>query len=397
MSTSANLPRLLADVVARGDLVIPPYPAAALRLRRIVERDDFGLAEVADAAAADPALAAALLRVANSALYQSQGPVITTLGRAVHRLGARSVAAIATAAAVGSGATAPGPLIDVKYRVWRRSVTCALACQRFADRNVVDPDEAFLAGLLHGFGRCVAVACLERLLPSLPQKSMSLIEWMEAAEPHRAELARAVARQWQLPEPLLNAVGTDDAPNKPLATLIALGERLAAAVEHGRSMDAIVADLRGEVEPRALQTFIEGLPSAIEALAQPPEPSKRPRAPSAVTKPETALPGELRASGIEVFDVRSRREPLKLVAVAVGPDGVVVQSQKPMQESCVVRLAFGSGGQTVEGWFNVALCLPERTHFRVECQPFAPTRELRQFLTDVAAKSPPLRARGKAS
>lgn len=393
MPSSPQLPRLLADLVTRGDLVIPPYPAAALRLRRIVESETFSLSEVADAASADPALAAALLRVANSPLYAASGTVITTLGRAVHRLGARSVAAIATAAAVGSNAMAPGPLIEVKFRVWRRSVTCALACQRFADKASVDPDEAFLAGLLHGFGRCVAVACLERVLPSLPQKEMTLLEWMQAAEPHRGELARTVAKQWDLPEPLVHAVaGEGNGSSQPLGILVAFADRIASGLERGLSCDQLAEDCG--IAPNArrnLETFVETLPSAIEALAQPPEPPKRPKgAPSPVAKPATALGADLRAAPIEVFDLRVLRDPIRLTPVAMTPDGLVVMSQKPMQESTVVRFSLGSNGETIEGWFAVLLCLPERNGFRIEVQPFAATREMKKFLTDNATRAAPL-------
>jgi HD-like signal output (HDOD) protein len=384
---------MLADLVARGDLVIPPYPAAALRLRRIVETDNFGLSEVADAASADPALAAALLRVANSALYQSSGgAVVTTLGRAVHRLGARSVAAIATAAAVSATANAPGPLIDVKYRVWRHSVTCALACQRFADRATVDPDEAFLAGLLHGFGRSVAVACLERVLPSLPQKQMSLLEWMQAAEPHRGELARAVAKQWQLPEPLVQAVAGENAStSQPMSALVAFADRLAAAIDRGLSSDEIAEECR--VQPnasRSIESFLESLPSAIEALAQAPPASKRPKGPGAVTRPATALHGDLRAGAIEVSDLRVLRDPIPVPLLAISAEGLAIHSQKPMQESCIVRLGLRAGTEKLDGWFAVLLCVPEHNHFRVELQPFAATREMRKFLTEQSAKSPPL-------
>lgn len=391
MAVQAVLPRLLSELVARADLVVPPYPAAALRLRRIVETENFALADVAEAASTDPALAAALLRVANSPLYAGSGTVITSLGRAVHRLGARSVSAIATAAAIGSTAMAAGPLIDVKYRVWRRSVTCALSCQRLADRKTLDPDEAFLAGLLYGFGRCVAVACLERVLPSLPQQTMSLLEWMQAAEPYRAELARSVAIQWQLPEPLANVIvgePSGGAPN-PMRNLVLLGERIAGAVEQGHSPDQIAAEAGvAPSQRRELDSFLQGLPGALDALIQAPEPSsRRPRAPSAVTKPSTALSGEVRPVSLVVFDLRVRREPARLAAVAVSVDGLVLESPRPMQESCVARLAVGEGPLAIEGWFSVVLCVPQHGHFRIEVQPFAPSRELRQFLADHVAKA----------
>lgn len=380
---AAELPRLLSELVSRGDLIVPPYPAVALRLRRLVETEDFSLSEVAEAASADSALAAALLRVANSSLYGPSPAPITNLARAVHRLGARAVASIATAATIGAGAVAAGPLIDVKYKVWHRSVTCALVCQRFADRELVDPDEAFLAGLLHGFGRSVAVACLERVLPSLAQKKLSLAEWMQAAEPFRGELARRVAEQWQLPEALIRvAVGdpTDQSPG-PMSALVALGESIAQAIESGYSAERIAEGAAALLERRALEAFLEGLPSAIDALVQPPGPSHRPKA-SAVSAPLSALTGSLRPVSLPVMDVRNRREPIRLAAIALSVDGIVLLAPRPMQPSCVARLSLGEGPSAIEGWYTVVLCAPQGVQFRVELQPFAPSHETRQFLRD---------------
>jgi HD-like signal output (HDOD) protein len=61
----------------------------------------------ADALSADPALAARVLSVANSPLYRGTSD-ITTVARAVNRLGARTVASIALAAGIGAAAMQTG-------------------------------------------------------------------------------------------------------------------------------------------------------------------------------------------------------------------------------------------------------------------------------------------------
>ena len=45
---------------------------------------------------------------------------ITTVPRAVNRLGARVISSLALAAGLGDTATQSGALFDVKYRVWRQ-------------------------------------------------------------------------------------------------------------------------------------------------------------------------------------------------------------------------------------------------------------------------------------
>lgn len=372
----------LEEIVARGDFVVPPYPAAALRLRRLVDSGNFGLSEVADAASADPALAATLLRVANSSLYRGAGAPITTLGRAVHRLGARSVASMAVAAAMSSTACAEGPLVEVKYRVWRRSLTCALASQRLASGRSLDPEEAFLSGLLHGFGRSVAVGCLERMLPSKPTAERTLLEWLQMVEPHRQALARRVAEQWELPAELVQAItsATQGAMGGSLAALVEVADRLAAALDQGASAEQLAATPGiGANERHALGEFVAGLPHALEALVEAPDPSKR-RAASAVSKPPSALSGELRPTAVPLLDLKNRKEPTPLETIALTPEGVAFFSPRPMQESSVSRLSIGSAPKAVEGWFSVALCVPDRGRFRIEAQTFAASRELRDCL-----------------
>ncbi|MFZ5893171.1 MAG: HDOD domain-containing protein [Myxococcota bacterium] len=375
----------LEELISRGDFVVPPYPAAALRLRRLVNSQKFGLADVADAAASDPALAATLLRIANSAAYRGNGPAITTLGRAVHRLGAKAIASLALTAGIAGAALEHGPLVDVKYRVWRRSITCALCCQKLAAARGVDADEAFLAGLLYGFGRSVAVACLERVTPTGSAQARPLLDWLAAVEPYRHTLAKRVAQSWELPAELAEALSgsTTKPEQKTLVALLELADRIAGALDGGASAE-LAAALVGasEKETRTVAHFIADLPQTLDTLLEAPE-ARKVEGPNAVSKPDTALAGEARPVNVELTDLKSRKErrPLKLMSVT--PDGLVFLSDRPMQESCVARLGIGVGPNALEGWFSVSLCVRERDHFRVEAQAFAPSRQIKEQLAEL--------------
>src|SRR5688572_25609012 len=117
MSNTEAMQRALTDVVSRGDFTVPPYPAVAMRLQRLLSREGYGVGEVADIVAADAALATTVLAAANSALLSAASP-ITSVSRAVNRLGARTVGSIAMASGVGAAAMSTGVLFDVKFRVW---------------------------------------------------------------------------------------------------------------------------------------------------------------------------------------------------------------------------------------------------------------------------------------
>lgn len=376
-----DLSKQLDALVERGELVVPPYPAAAMRLRALIESEKYGLSQIADAAAADAALAAALLRIANSAVYRGDGPPLTTLLRAVNRLGARAVSSLALAAGVGSAATTPGPLADVKYRVWRRSITCALAAQRFGPGRGVDAEVAFLAGLLHGFGRSVAVACIEKLIGKSPE-AHSLPEWLEVVERHRARLAERVAALWQLP-PAIAATMTDAADRaSPAGALVAMADTIAGALDRGATAVEAASGLGLDSNMAAqVERFVSHLPGALEAFIQPPDAPKKGRVVNAVTKPQSSLPGELRGFNLPIVDLRKGKGE-SFESIAIAPLGLVVESSRPLQESSVIRLGI-QADPAIEAWFNVILCVPKGSRFRIELLAFAASSDLRERMTQL--------------
>jgi HD-like signal output (HDOD) protein len=375
MSNTEAMQRALTDVVSRGDFVVPPYPAVALRLQRLLGREGFGVAEVADVLAGDAALATTVLAAANSALLGTTNP-ITSLGRAVNRLGARTVGSIALASGVGAAMATSGVLQDVKFRIWRRSMTCALSCQKLADARGLAPDEAFLAGLLYGFGRSIAVASLELLLRThQPPRPLSVGEWLNIAEQQRAPLACAIAKNWQLPPAIAEAItSTPSQGNAALNDLVLHADRVAGELGAGRMPQAQAPN-----EVRLLDELIASLPAALEAFAPPaPQPTVRPSPPSPMlAKPDHALDGELRPKALKVVDRRTKAAAT-LTCIAVSPTGIEVESSRPFQESSMVRLIVGDAEAHFEPWLNVLLCVPRSPHYRVELQLFSPTRETRE-------------------
>lgn len=365
-AASDPLRQALADIVARGDFTVPPYPAVALRLKRVLARDNYQINEVADAISADPALAARVLGAANSALYRATDE-ITTIGRAVNRLGARVLGSLAIAAGVGDGMNQPGLLFDVKYRVWRRSLTCALACQKLAELRGLAPDDAFLLGLLHGLGRTVAVASLERLLRThAPPRPLALSEWLALVEVHRAHLAEAVAKRWSLPASIVAALAA--APSTREGGLLSEAERIAAALENGEHPRPSHPG-----EARALGELIQGLPHALELLAQVPPALSRAGAP---VKSDQTLPGDRRPCALSLTDARKQGVP-ELRCRSIGTTGLEFESSRPFQESSIVRLKVGVEPELAP-WFNVLCCVPQGSGYRVEVALFSPTRELKE-------------------
>jgi hypothetical protein len=247
-----------------------------------------------------------------------------------------------------------------------------LICQKLAPSRELDPEEAFLAGLLHGFGRTVAAACLETMLATnQPSQQLTAEDWFAIADQHRGLLAKAVAERWELPDELAAAIGASDSET-PLKHLLALSDEFARSLEQNLpDGEAKCSDQ----EKRLLRELRPVLAGAIAALVEAP-PGNRPPPPSAVAKPTTALRGELRALDLGVADTRSK-SAAPLHARAISADGLRLESKYPFQEATLAHLNLQRADSPLSLWVSVVLCAPQPNGFRVEVQLFSPSRELR--------------------
>jgi hypothetical protein len=235
----------------------------------------------------------------------------------------------------------------------------------------VDPNEGFLTGLIHGFGRSVAIAAIEQLLAA--QRSVApleLMQWLAAAEEQRGVLALAVATRWQLPAVIMDALSADSATSA-MGALVAEGERIAEGLESSWRPEAATP-----AEARALDELIAGLPAALDALAAvPPAPPGRDI--SAVAPLEHALAGERRRPSSGLSDCR-KKGAATLSPIAITKTGIEAKSSLKLQEGSMVRLAYGTDAERLETWFNVLLCVPADAGYRIEAELFSPPREIKE-------------------
>jgi HD-like signal output (HDOD) protein len=139
------------EIVAMvGDL--PPMPHVAARAIQMVENPDTTARELTDVLARDAALAARVLKIANSAMFSRQRE-ITTLNQAIMIIGFKSLKGIIVAATLRQMSKSSGALEKL---IWENSMATAmcssLIAKRLKKRYV---DEIFLLGLLHSLGQIV--------------------------------------------------------------------------------------------------------------------------------------------------------------------------------------------------------------------------------------------------
>jgi signal transduction histidine kinase/HD-like signal output (HDOD) protein len=134
---------------------LPTLPPIAIRLIDLAGNREAGIREVAQLIETDQAFSAKLLRIANSA-YFGFSRRINTVERATTLLGLDLVRSLALSIVVFDYFKVERKRGFNLVEFWRHSAACAIASELLARRfRYPQPQEAFVAGLLHDLGKLV--------------------------------------------------------------------------------------------------------------------------------------------------------------------------------------------------------------------------------------------------
>jgi HD-like signal output (HDOD) protein len=137
---------------------LPPFPAVALKLLRLIDMDEVGIQKLTNLIRADVALSTEILTIANSALYAFRSE-ITSILQATVLLGLQRVKALAVTVGMRVYLT-DSMKIPALLACWRHSLACALLAEELAIGNFMDKDSVYTAGLIHDIGR-LALAVIQ--------------------------------------------------------------------------------------------------------------------------------------------------------------------------------------------------------------------------------------------
>lgn len=144
---------------------LPPIPAVAVNLLGLLAKEEVSLVEVSSAVSTDAAIAAEVLRAANTAYYGIRGEV-TSIRHATTLLGLARIRALA--ATIGLRRFLGQALkVPAVQRCWRHNLACAAAAEQIALRLGGGAADAYTAGLLHDIGRLALVVAHPKQYPAL--------------------------------------------------------------------------------------------------------------------------------------------------------------------------------------------------------------------------------------
>ena len=239
---------------------VPTLPARVLRVMQMIEDPLCAAQDLSRVIQADPAMAAKVLKLANSAYYGFRQQIanipqaVTLLGFATLKNALLSAAVFDMFRVGGTGFDLPG--------LWKHSVATATAAKLLAKRvRFPNAEKAFTAGLLHDIGKVM----IARYLPASVSAIVEAVErnhlTIHDAErrivglPH-PDFGAWVLTRWGLPTPLVEAVEFHHRPTEAqycfdLAGIVYLANILTRQAGIGNGGDS----LPREVEPEVLEYF----------------------------------------------------------------------------------------------------------------------------------------------
>lgn len=244
-------------LIQAGDL--PPLSQVGLEISRLSERDDLSAPQLARLISKDAALAAKVLRIANSPFYGLRMQV-KTLDHAIVVLGQISIVSICAASTVlGSLKTAHGQGF-ARYdtdALRSHSVLTAIVArwmaQRFASPHVPVAD-SFLGGLLHDMGEVAISFYYGRHLGAIREYEQEHPDTPSYEAEHAVlgfdhqELGAEVLHHWHLPPSYIemarhhhDATYSVDASQGMMVLVLQAADQLAALIKDGMH-DVVVSD-----------------------------------------------------------------------------------------------------------------------------------------------------------
>jgi HD-like signal output (HDOD) protein len=240
--------RTLAAELSGGNLDLPSFPEIAIRVRRVLSDPKSSVEQVVRVVGSEPALAARLLRISNSASLNRSGRAVTDLRTAINRIGYNMVrsASISFSMAQIRKSNKLAGLEHHLNDLWQRStVVAAFAYVLARNYTKVNPDEAMLTGMMHGIGKLYVLTRVidhPELFASHTMLNQIISEW-------HTSIGKAILENWNFSESMAQAVGdqadfsrNEDGP-PDLTDVVAVAIIMAAHAADSSGLEAAWSDL----------------------------------------------------------------------------------------------------------------------------------------------------------
>jgi len=257
-----NLCEHLETRIASGALELPILPHVASQVLAMSTSDESNARGLAELLHRDQAIAAHVLRVANSPLYRPQVPIVS-LQQAISRLGLTTLHEIVITVSMQSRMFNVPSYATEARALWQHAAYTAAYASNIARRCRRNAESAFLGGLLHDVSKPVLLLALADLQTQL-QEPIPPPVVTTAMDMYHTQVGALLASTWTLPADVYESMvyhhDYSAAPVHPEAAMvICLADRVAYALGQP---DIALETLRHD----PLWTQLNLYPDDVEAL-----------------------------------------------------------------------------------------------------------------------------------
>ncbi len=269
---------------------IEPMPFVVHEVLSLMGQRDVAASQIEELIAKDPSMAAEILKMANSPLYNPKGKV-KDLKQALVVLGNTAVLSLILTHYTSGEVKKDLPGYDVPAEeMWRHSLCVAILSQKMAEKLKLEQGVAYAAGLLHDVGKTIlglylqdqAQEIVRMVLEAPKREKLSFLQ----AERHvlgmdHAELGGRIAEKWQLPEEIIAAIRyhhePENAPEEllPLVALVHTSNIFVRSAGIGTGSDGLAYRLEkkalealGFTQKEGSEVWTEFLVDIVEALKE---------------------------------------------------------------------------------------------------------------------------------
>ncbi len=212
--------RRLAAELSTGTVDLPCFPKVVIQIRKALADPATTPEQTVTIVGAEPRLAARVLQTANSSAFNLSGKPLADLRSAITRLGYRMVQSAAVAFAIQQMKDEHSlrSMVLPMNALWHQCISVASVSQVVARRTKVNPDEAFLTGLLHGIGRLYIMVRAVIESPTIGGEE----SFRDLVSGWHASIGKAVLENWSFAPEICEAVaeqGNHDRQHKGDADL----------------------------------------------------------------------------------------------------------------------------------------------------------------------------------
>ncbi len=251
---------------------IPPFSQIATKALKLINNPKSSAVDIGRVISYDQALTAKVLRMANSAYYGFPKEV-TTVGEAIVILGYDTLKSIVLALSMRKFYDHPVKGYGLqKGELWRHSVACALTAKFIGNHvNYSNPEEPFVAGLLHDVGKLILSEYVkdeyEKIMNMVTLRNVTFLDAEKAilGFDHQ-EMGVRVSEKWNFPDKIIEAIGFHHQPTgaeiDPLLTsIVHIADFICLSLGIGIGADGMLYALEGKALEIAgiSSTEIDGL------------------------------------------------------------------------------------------------------------------------------------------